>query len=151
MVLLQRKLLFQGSRGDPTFSRGGGVGGCPTFFPRGVGVQMVISIETHIACDFLGGSGPLSPPLDPHMFLMALSLSDVCLGRYRNISSRLVPLNNFLQALQYFYRAHKSGASFVDHFYYLCFIFVFVMLYCLFLVALWSPTGKGLASWLSCV
>ena len=27
MVLLQRKLLFQGSRGGPTFSGGGGGGG----------------------------------------------------------------------------------------------------------------------------
>ena len=33
------------------------------------GVQMLISIETHITCDFQGGggSGPLSRPLDPHM------------------------------------------------------------------------------------
>ena len=28
---------------------------------------MLISIETHITCDFPGGSGPLIPPLDPHM------------------------------------------------------------------------------------
>ena len=33
---------------------------------------MLISIETHITCDFPGGGGgggpdPLSPPLDPHM------------------------------------------------------------------------------------
>ena len=48
-------MLFQGSRGSPTFSRG---------------VQMLISIETHMTCDFPGGGGgsdPLSPPLDPHM------------------------------------------------------------------------------------
>ena len=32
---------------------------------------------------------------------------------------------------------------------YLC--FVFVMLSCLFVAALWSPAGKGLPSWLSCV
>ena len=32
---------------------------------------------------------------------------------------------------------------------YLC--FVFALLSCLFIAALWSPTGKGLASWLSCV
>ena len=31
-----------------------------------------------------------------------------------------------------------------------CFILVCVVLLCLFLVALWSPAGKGLTSWLSC-
>ena len=67
MVLLQRKLYFTK---DPeeiqhfswglTFLGGGGGGG---------GVQMLISIETHITCDFPGegGSGPPIPPLDPHM------------------------------------------------------------------------------------
>ena len=30
-------------------------------------------------------------------------------------------------------------------------MFVCVMLLCLFLVALWSPAGKGLTSWLSCL
>ena len=34
-------------------------------------------------------------------------------------------------------------------FYYLC--FVFVMLSCLFIATLWSPAGKGLTSWLSCL
>ena len=37
----------------------------------------------------------------------------------------------------------------MDHFCYLC--FVFVMLSCLFIAALWSPAGKSLTSWLSCV
>ena len=37
----------------------------------------------------------------------------------------------------------------MDHFCYLC--FVFVMLSCLFSAALWSPAGKGMISWLSCV
>ena len=37
----------------------------------------------------------------------------------------------------------------MDHFCCLC--FVFVMLSCLLIAALWSPAGKGLASWLSCV
>ena len=32
-----------------------------------------------------------------------------------------------------------------------CFIFIFVVLACLFLAVLWSPAGKGLTSWLSCV
>ena len=38
----------------------------------GEGVQMLISIETHITCDFPGGPDPLSPPVDLHM----VSLSD---------------------------------------------------------------------------
>ena len=49
MVLLH---IFQGG---PTFSRGEG------------------PIETHItiACDFSGGLDPLSPPLNPHMDIVA--------------------------------------------------------------------------------
>ena len=42
------RVLFKGSRGVPTFSRGGGGG---QLFP-GRGVQMLISILTHITCDF---------------------------------------------------------------------------------------------------
>ena len=41
------------------------------------------------------------------------------------------------------------GGFFVDPFCYLC--LVSVMLSCLFVEALWSLAGKGLASWLSCV
>ena len=37
----------------------------------------------------------------------------------------------------------------MDQFCYLC--FVFVMLPCLFNAVLWSPAGKGLTSWPSCV
>ena len=55
MVLLQRNIYFskdpegvQYFPGGPTYSRGGGV-------------QMLISIETHITCDFPGGPDPLSP------------------------------------------------------------------------------------------
>ena len=68
MVLLQRKLYFSKDRGSPTFLRGGG---------GGSRVQVLISIETHITCDFPGGGGggggagpdPPSPPLDPQMVL----------------------------------------------------------------------------------
>ena len=38
----------------------------------------------------------------------------------------------------------------MDPFCYQCFMFVFVILSCLFLAALWSFTWKGLTSWLSC-
>ena len=31
----------------------------------------------------------------------------------------------------------------MDPFYYFCFMFVFVILLCLFLAALWSPAGKA--------
>ena len=59
-------ILFQGSRGGPTFTRGG-----VQLFPRGGGgggVQMLISIETHITCDFPEGvHTPYLPPLDLHM------------------------------------------------------------------------------------
>ena len=60
----QRKISFfkvpEGSKffqwgGGATFSRGGGGSNC--LFP----------IETHITCDFPGGSGPPVPPLDPHL------------------------------------------------------------------------------------
>ena len=38
-------ILYKGSRGGPLFSGGGG---CPTFSRGGGGLQMLISIETHI-------------------------------------------------------------------------------------------------------
>ena len=58
-------ILVQGSRGGPTFSRGVGGGGGGGWGGGGGGrVQMLISIETHITCDFPGGrrSGPPIPP-----------------------------------------------------------------------------------------
>ena len=42
--ITEKTILFKGSRGS-NFSRGGG------------GVQVLISIETHITCDFPGGGG----------------------------------------------------------------------------------------------
>ena len=55
MVLLQRKLYFSKDRGGPTFLGGGGGG-----WSR---VQVLISIETHITCDFPGGWS--EPPITP--------------------------------------------------------------------------------------
>ena len=66
MVLLLRKLYLYFTK-DPEgvhyFPGGGGV----HFFSRG-GVQMLISIETHIrTCCFPGGVRNPYHPLDPHM------------------------------------------------------------------------------------
>ena len=63
------------------------------------------------------------------------------------LRERLVPLNMF----EPFSNPFQGGASFVDPFCHLCFMFVFLILTCLFLAALWSPAAKGLTSWLSCV
>ena len=54
MDLLQRKLYFSNDPdGSNIFQGGGG------------GVQMLISIETHITCDFTGGGGGAGGPLSP--------------------------------------------------------------------------------------
>ena len=66
MVLLI--IFFQGSRGGPTFSRGGG-GHLFHWWSK--------CIETHITCDFPGGGGPPislpPPPQDPNMSFFFLS------------------------------------------------------------------------------
>ena len=78
-------IIFQGSRevqhfpgGGPTFSGGGGGGGG--------GSKCLFPIETHITCDFPGGSGrPIPPPLDPHL-LSLVSLVFECSYHIRSIS-----------------------------------------------------------------
>ena len=47
-------------RGSNIFQGWGGGGG-------GGGSNCLYPIETHITCDFPGGSGPPEPPLDPHL------------------------------------------------------------------------------------
>ena len=37
------------------------------------GVQMLISIETHITCDFTGGGGSPDPPIPPLDCIVSLS------------------------------------------------------------------------------
>ena len=64
---------------------------------------------------------------------------------------RLVSLKMFKPSSYFFCWTFPGGASFVDLFCYLCFMFTFGMLSCLFLAALWSPAGKGLTSCISCV
>ena len=53
-----KTIIFQGSRGGPTFDGFGGRG--PTFFQGGGGVQMLISGETYQNCDFPRTPYPLS-------------------------------------------------------------------------------------------
>ena len=61
MILLHGKLNFsKDPEGVQHFPGGGG----SSFFQ---GVQMLISIDTHITCDFPGGSVPPIPPLDQHI------------------------------------------------------------------------------------
>ena len=61
MVISKKTIIFQGFRGGPKFSKG------VNFFQGGEGVQMQISIETHITCDFLRGVKTNLPP--PPMYL----------------------------------------------------------------------------------
>ena len=55
---LNPQLILQLYMRGPTFYRGGG----PTFPGGGGGVQMLISIKTHITCDFLEGVLTPCPP-----------------------------------------------------------------------------------------
>ena len=45
-------------------------GGGVQLFPGGGGSNCLFPIETHITCNFPGGSGPPVPPLDPHLPLI---------------------------------------------------------------------------------
>ena len=73
--------------------------------------------------------------------------------------NRKIPPNNpchidksgkYRSTIWIFYWPFQGGDSFVDHLCYFC--LVFVILSCTSVCdALWSPAGKGLISWLSCV
>ena len=68
MVLLLRKLYLLFTKDPEWVHYFPGGGGVSNFFQGGV--QMLISLETHVrTCYFPGGgvSGPPIPPLDPHM------------------------------------------------------------------------------------
>ena len=67
-LIFNPQLILQFCRGVQHFS---GV----QLFPGGGGVQMLISIKTHITCDFPEGSGPPVPPLDPRMFEKSAQVS----------------------------------------------------------------------------
>ena len=65
-------------RGSNIFQGGGG----SDFFQGGSNCSF--PIETHVTCDFPGGSGPPVPPLDPHFLCTQL-----CYGRL-NVSQKSV-------------------------------------------------------------
>ena len=71
-----KSIIFQGSRGGSTLSRGGGGGPTFSIFPGGGGpiAYLIPYRNPYITCDFPGGGGPdpLSPPprLDPHLSTM---------------------------------------------------------------------------------
>ena len=65
MVLLQRIRYYNKDPEGVEHFPGGGEGS--NFFQGGV--QMLISIETHITCDFPGESGLPIPLLDPYITL----------------------------------------------------------------------------------
>ena len=54
-IISSKTIIFQGSRGGPTFSRGEG----GELFPGGS--NCLFPIETHITCDFPGGGGVWTP------------------------------------------------------------------------------------------
>ena len=57
--ITEKTILFQGSRGGPAFFN--------IFHGGGGGVQMIVSIETHITCDFPGRVWtPYPPSGSPH-------------------------------------------------------------------------------------
>ena len=60
MVNSKENYHFLGSRGGPTFSKGGGV----QLFPGGGGSNCLFPVETHKPCDFPGGGSgtPVPPP-----------------------------------------------------------------------------------------
>ena len=64
MVNFKEIYRFSRFQSGPTFYRGGS-----NFFQGGGGSNCLFLIETHITCNFPGGSGPPvpPPPLDPHL------------------------------------------------------------------------------------
>ena len=70
MVLLQRKHTFLRIQSWSNIFPGGGGGGGGSNFSEGGGVQLLISMETHITCDFPGRVWNPFFTLDPHMVLI---------------------------------------------------------------------------------
>ena len=92
MVLFQRNLYFPRIQRGPTFFRG------VKHFSRGV--QMPISLETHMTCDFPGGGGVVRAPIPPldlrmnstednYIYRLAMNIADSIEGA-QWLSSRVL-------------------------------------------------------------
>ena len=86
------QLILQFYRGGPTFSKGS---------KFSWGIQMRISINTHITCDFPEGVRTPCPPLDLRMFVHSLSLE----------VSKSIPGTPTRFILNVFYGVHDWGWS----------------------------------------
>ena len=73
----------------------------------------------------------------------------ICLDSHQEIRVRLGPSNMFKPSSNFLTDHSKVALFSVAPFCYLC--FMFFILSCLVLAALWSPAGEELTSWLSCV
>ena len=58
---------YQGSKGGPLFSRGGGGGWVSNFFQGGPNASFIRNPYTHLLFSRGGGARTPYPPLDPHM------------------------------------------------------------------------------------
>ena len=78
-LISKKTIIFQGFRGGPTFSRGGGGG--VQLFPGGS--TCLFPIETHITCDFPEGvRTPCPPPPSGSTFVNAVYLKWNLSGDY---------------------------------------------------------------------
>ena len=86
----------------------------------------------------------------PLLCIVFLSLYHLCLDPHQNLVWDWY--HKACLSLPVFFTDRSKGVLFYGSFFlYLCVMFLFVMLSCLFLAALWSPAVNGLTSWLSCV
>ena len=101
-LISKKTIIFQGSRGGPTFSRGGGG---PTFSR---GSNCLFPIETHITCDFPGGGGPdpCPPPLDPHLLHAIIVLKNQLFEAFSSMFSSN-KITNAIIASKHVFLSHK--------------------------------------------
>ena len=107
MVISKKTIIFQGFRGGPTFSRGGG--GCPRF-SRGGGPNANF-YKTHITCDFPGGVRTPYPPVDPLVFIFAVYKIKFLATSpyYKHLIKKQFFVNNLNMIICLFFFSAKNG------------------------------------------